>query len=131
MAHLGFGKSGGKFGGAQGGGSGDSVGEEVAHARARFAVDPSTPARLADAWKAPTGTTEEDESELIDAVADCLSGGGPLDAAVASWRSGALQVSAQDDGDDGDEDETDLFGEEETTVFDPNQPIRRRRIVEP
>ena len=65
------------------------AGEEVAYARARFAVDPSTPARLADARTAPTGNTEEVESmEFVDAVADCLSVGLPLDAAVASWRSG-------------------------------------------
>jgi hypothetical protein len=103
------------------------VGEEVAYARARYAVDPSTPARLADAWSAPTGATEEDESELIDAVADCLSVGLPIDAAVASWRSGALQVSERDDeeedaGVDDDDDDTD--------VYDPRQPSGRRRIVE-
>src|SRR5579863_3973 len=77
-----------------------SVFDEVAHVRARFAVDPSTPARLADAWTAPTGAIEEDESELIDAVADCLSVGLPLDAAVASWRAGSLQTSGHDDEDD-------------------------------
>jgi hypothetical protein len=94
------------------------VGEEVAYARARFAVDPSTPARLSDAWAAPTGTTEEGESELIDAVADCLSVGLPLDAAVASWRSGSLQVAGGDEPDD--DDETDVYGDEEDTgVYAP------------
>lgn len=103
-----------------------SAGEEVAYARARFAVDPSTPARLSSAWTAPTGSTEEDESELIDAVADCLSVGLPLDAAVASWRSGALQVRDHED----EEDETDVWDEdEETGVYEP-AAAGRRRVVE-
>jgi hypothetical protein len=100
----------------------------VAYARARFAVDPSTPARLADAWAAPAGATEEDESELIDAVADCLSVGLPLDAAVASWRSGALQVS---DRDEDDEEDTGVYDEEDQTdVYQPPPLAHRRRIVE-
>ena len=102
-----------------------AVGEEVAYVRARFAVDPSTPTRFADAWTAPTGAIEEDESELIDAVADCLSVGLPLDAAVASWRSGALQVSAEDE-----DEPTDVFGfddedDDDTAVYDPLGARRR------
>jgi hypothetical protein len=131
MAHSGHGKFGGVWGatGRDEGASVGSVGEEVAHARARFAVDPSTPARLADAWTAPTGATEEDESELIDAVADCLSVGLPLDAAVASWRSGSLQVSEQADEDD--DEDTGVFGDDDATdVFDHRRPSGRRRIVE-
>ena len=129
MAHSGHGRFGGEWR-VKGEGSGGTVGEEVAHARARFAVDPSTPTRLADAWTAPTGTTEEDESELIDAVADCLSVGLPLDAAVASWRSGSLQVSDHEHQED-EEDDTDVYGEDdETGVFDPRQTNGRRRIVE-
>jgi hypothetical protein len=110
----------------------ESVADEVAHARARFAVDPSTPARLADAWTAPTGTTEEDESELIDAVADCLSVGLPLDAAVASWRSGSLQVAAQGQGEDeaDEDDETDVYGEDDETGVYERHTSGRRRIVE-
>jgi hypothetical protein len=115
------------------------VGEEVAHVRARFAVDPATPARLSDAWKAPTGVTEEDESELIDVVADCLSVGLPLDAAVASWRSGSLEISeppqfGDEDGEGGDaddEDDTNVFGDEEATdVYDVRRSTGRRRIVD-
>jgi hypothetical protein len=107
-----------------------SVGEEVAYARARFAVDPSTPSRLSSAWIAPTGTMEEDESELIDAVADCLSVGLPIDAAVASWRSGSLQVQFNDQADDADEeDDTDVYGEDDDTgVYDPRHTGRRRII---
>jgi hypothetical protein len=118
-----------KVSGARAAGSvGEGVAEEVAYARARFAVDPSTPARLSSAWSAPTGATEEDESELIDAVADCLSVGLPLDAAVASWRSGALQVS---DRDDDEEEETGVYDEEDDTdVYDPHLSSGRRRIVE-
>jgi hypothetical protein len=106
---------------AEAAGTASVVGEEVAHVRARFAVDPSTPTRFADAWTAPTGTTEEDESELIDAVADCLSVGLPLDAAVASWRAGSLQIDdhPEDDEDEDDED-TDVFGrrdDDKTDVY--------------
>jgi hypothetical protein len=76
-----------------------AVSEEVAHVRARFAVDPSTPARLADAWTSPTGAMEEDESEFIDAVADCVSVGLPVDVAVASWRSGSLEQTDEEPDD--------------------------------
>ncbi|HEV3031264.1 MAG TPA: hypothetical protein VG319_06455 [Polyangia bacterium] len=92
--------------------------------RARFAVDPSTPARLADAWTAPTGTTEEDEAEFVDAMADCLSVGLPLEAALASWRSGTLEVTSADE-----EEEEDLTGET-TGVYDPRQQGSRRRVIE-
>jgi hypothetical protein len=106
-----------------------SVGEEVAYARARFAVDPSTPSRLSSAWIAPTGTMEEDESELIDAVADCLSVGLPIDAAVASWRSGSLQVSGETQDDADEDDDTDVYGEDDDTgVYDPRHTGRRRII---
>jgi hypothetical protein len=77
-----------------------AVTEEVAHVRARFAVDPSTPTRLADAWTAPTGAMEEDESEFLDVVADCVSVGLPVDAAVASWRSGTLEQTDDEDAED-------------------------------
>jgi hypothetical protein len=101
------------------------AGEEVAHVRARFAVDPSTPARFDDAWTAPTGTREEVESEFVDAVADCLSVGLTLDAAVASWRSGTLEVSSpQDDDEDEDEDDTSVFDDARTGIYAP-----RGRVV--
>jgi len=106
----------------------ESVFDEVAHVRARFAVDPSTPTRLADAWTAPTGTTEEDEAEFVDAMADCLSVGLPLEAALASWRSGTLEVTSADDEAD-DEDEDELTGET-TGVYDPRQQGSRRRVIE-
>jgi hypothetical protein len=97
-----------------------AAGEELAHMRARFAVDPSTPSMLADAWTSPTGALEEDESEFLDAVADCLSVGLPLYAAVASWRLGTLEVAAsQDTGDDAEEDDTSVFEEDDTSVFIP------------
>jgi hypothetical protein len=103
------------------------AGEEVAHVRARFGVDPSTPAKLADAWTAPTGATEEDESEFLDAVADCLSVGVPMEAAVASWRAGSLEVSKNQD--DEDDDETTVFEEERTGVYDPHRPGPGRRVL--
>ncbi|HEY2731823.1 MAG TPA: hypothetical protein VGK52_17895 [Polyangia bacterium] len=105
----------------------------MAHVRARFAVDPSTPARLADAWTAPTGTTEEDEAEFVDAMADCLSVGLPLEAALASWRSGTLEVtSAEDENDENDENDEvdDGLGGETTGVYDPRHQGSRRRVVE-
>ena len=114
MRHSGNGKVGSGWTMSVEGAAG-SVEEEVAYARARFAVDPSTPSRLSSAWIAPAGTMEEDESELIDAVADCLSVGLPIDAAVASWRSGSLQIIEHDD-----EDDTDVYDEDaETSVYEP------------
>jgi hypothetical protein len=143
MAHSGYGRFGGEKRAAKGGkvarhGAVGAVGDEVAHVRARFAVDPATPARLSDAWKAPTGVTEEDESELIDVMADCLSVGLPLDAAVASWRSGSLEISEHEDDDD---DETSVFGQrddadddadaDDTDVYDAaRRTTGRRRIIE-
>jgi hypothetical protein len=100
-----------------------TVGDEVAHVRARFAVDPSTPSRLADAWTAPTGPIEEDESEFLDAVADCVSVGLPVDAAVASWRSGTLEVAGSEKDDEEDEDDAD------TDVYDPHKPGAGRRLI--
>jgi hypothetical protein len=102
------------------------AGEEVAHVRARFGVDPATPTKLADAWTSPTGAVEEDESEFLDAVADCLSVGVPMEAAVASWRSGSLEVKPEDEDD---EEETSVFEEEETGVYDPHRPSGGRRVV--
>jgi hypothetical protein len=93
---------------------GTSVGQELAHARARFAIDPGTPASLDDAWTAPTGVTEEDESGFVDFVADFLSVGLPIDAAAVSWRSSALAVTAEGDNDD---DDTSIFDEEITSVY--------------
>jgi hypothetical protein len=119
MAHWGKGRDRGRDSGEIAGGL---AGEEVAHVRARFAVDPSTPARLADAWIAPTGNTEEVESEFVDAVADCLSVGLPLDAAVASWRSGTLEVSSEDEEDE--DDDTSVFEEARTGVYDPRAVTR-------
>jgi hypothetical protein len=106
--------------GGDGGAVGHAVTDEVAHARARFGVDPSTPTRLADAWTAPSGVIEEDESEFLDAVADCLSVGLPLDAAVETWRTGSLQVAPVDhDEANSDDDDTSVFEEDETRVYVP------------
>jgi len=115
-----MGRLGKGFDGRRGEVASGAVGDEVAHVRARFAVDPATPTRLADAWTAPTGTLEEDESEFLDAVADCLSVGLPIDAAVASWRSGSLEVAAAEEDDDQDDDEdTTVFEEDDTRVYVP------------
>jgi hypothetical protein len=96
--------------------------EEIAHVRARFGVDPAT-ARLAldDAWTAPV-TMEEDESELLDAVADCLSVGLPMEAALASWRSGSLEASDEDQEEDDEDDEDDA----KTGVYHPPAPASGR-----
>ncbi len=77
---------------------------ELARVRARFGVDPTPPLHLFEgAWTSPSGVVEEDEAEFVDALADCMSVGLPLGAAVAFWASGDL---ARDDYDDpgGDDD---------------------------
>lgn len=77
---------------------------EIDRIRARFGVDPALPRRmLAGAWSAPSGAIEEDEAELVDALADCLSVGLHLGDAVVSWSIGGLARS--DDG----EEEPDLL----------------------
>ena len=71
---------------------------ELARVRARFGVDPEIPSQLfAGAWTAPSGTVEEDEAEFVDAMADCMSAGLPLGAAIMFWASGALARGEDDD----------------------------------
>jgi hypothetical protein len=69
---------------------------ELARVRARFGVDPGTPI-APEPWASPSGAVEEDEAEFADALADCLSVGLPLHAAVASWASGELAHDEEDD----------------------------------
>lgn len=77
---------------------------ELARVRSRFGVDPEIPSQLfAGAWTSPSGATEEDEAEFVDAMADCMSAGLPLGAAITFWASGALAGGEDDDqGDDND-----------------------------
>jgi hypothetical protein len=75
---------------------------ELARVRSRFGVDPEIPSQLfAGAWTSPSGATEEDEAEFVDAMADCMSAGLPLGAAIMFWASGAL-AGDDDQGDDDD-----------------------------
>ena len=56
------------------------------------------PAQLfAGAWTAPSGAVEGDEAEFVDAMADCMSAGLPLGAAIMFWASGALARGGDDD----------------------------------
>jgi hypothetical protein len=76
----------------------ESARTELARVRARFAIDPAIPTpMLAGAWTSPTGSVEGDEAEFVDALVDCLSAGMPLNAAAASWASGALARGEDDD----------------------------------
>jgi hypothetical protein len=90
--------------GAAGRGDGDNGSGEVAvteeehlaralaRVRARFGVDPATAlAGLASAWQEPLASdVEEDEAELVDAMADCLGAGFTLDEALSCWDAGQL-----------------------------------------
>ena len=79
---------------------------ELARVRARFGVDPEIPSQLfAGAWTAPSGAVEEDEAEFVDAMADCMSAGLPLGAAIMFWASGALARGPDDDQANDDDDE--------------------------
>jgi hypothetical protein len=79
---------------------------ELARVRARFGLDPDAPLGVPDvplgvlarAWVSPSGAVEEDEAEFIDALADCVSVGLPLTAAVVSWATGGL--AREDDRDE-------------------------------
>lgn len=78
---------------------------ELARVRARFGLDPANSPRLvAGAWTSPSGAVEEDEAEFVDALADCLSAGLPLGAAVEFWASGALARGEDDDREGHDDD---------------------------
>jgi hypothetical protein len=80
---------------------------ELARVRARFGLDPEIPSQLfADAWTSPSGVVEEDEAEFVDAMADCMSAGLPLGAAIMFWASGALAGGADDDGGEDDDEES-------------------------
>jgi hypothetical protein len=71
---------------------------ELARVRARFGVDPANaPLLFAGAWTSPSGAVEEDEAEFVDALADCVSAGLSLGAAVEFWASGALARGEDDD----------------------------------
>jgi hypothetical protein len=77
---------------------------ELARLRAKFGVDPAVErTSFEDAWRMPAAGTEEDEAEFIDAVADCLSVGLSLDAALACWDAGGASSddASEEDGDDG------------------------------
>ena len=79
---------------------------ELARVRARFGLDPANPPLLsARAWTSPTDAVEEDEAEFVDALADCLSAGLSLGAAVETWASGALARGDSDDLEEDDDDE--------------------------
>ena len=76
--------------------------KELARVRAKFAMDPADPSeRLAEAWTSPTAAMEEDEAEFVDAVADCLGAGLPLEAALSCWDSGELAYEEDSDDEDG------------------------------
>ena len=80
---------------------------ELARVRARFGVEPEIPSQLfAGAWTSPSGATEEDEAEFVDAMADCMSAGLPLGAAIMFWASGAL--AGGDEGDQGSDDDREI-----------------------
>jgi len=80
---------------------------ELARVRSRFGVDPEIPSQLfAGAWTSPSGAVEEDEAEFVDAMADCMSAGLPLGAAIMFWASGAL-AGGENDG-QGDDDDPEI-----------------------
>jgi hypothetical protein len=80
----------------------ETLRSELARVRARFGLDPDVPVSvLAHAWTPPVGSVEDDEAEFVDAVADCVSVGLPLTAAVASWASGVLAREDESDDDPG------------------------------
>jgi len=75
--------------------AGGELRAQLVRVRSRFGVDEATSiGTLPEPWTSPSGAVEEDEAEFADALADCLSVGLPLNAAVASWISGDL---ARDD----------------------------------
>jgi hypothetical protein len=81
--------------------AGERMARELARVRANFGMDPSDPREpLDEAWMSPTAPMEEDEAEFVDAVADCLGAGLPLEAALSCWHND--QLACEEDGDDDD-----------------------------
>jgi hypothetical protein len=81
---------------------------ELARVRARFGVDPVLAREpLDEVWTSAPPAMEEDEAELVDAVADCLSAGLPLEAALACWDTGGPLYDAENQGEDDEDDEGD------------------------
>jgi hypothetical protein len=73
--------------------------KQLAQVRSKFGMDPvDAQQAMAAAWMSPSAVREEDEAEYVDAVADCLGAGLPLEAALSCWDTGELAY--QDDGDD-------------------------------
>jgi hypothetical protein len=80
----------------------EHLAQALARVRARFGVDPAAArASLASAWQEPLANgIEEDEAELVDAVADCLGAGFTLDEALSCWDGGQLVDDRADDAPD-------------------------------
>jgi len=73
---------------------------DFARVRARFGMDHAlAPRSLEAAWTTDV-IAEEDESEFVDTLADCVGVGLPLESALTSWDTGTLVA---DDADDDDE----------------------------
>ena len=71
---------------------------ELARVRARFGVEPENSRRtVRGRLDLPSGAVEEDEAEFVDAMADCMSAGLPLGAAIAFWGLGALAGGEDDE----------------------------------
>jgi hypothetical protein len=106
----------------------ERVRAEIERVRGRLGVDPTLPRHwLAGAWSVPIGGIEEDEAELADVLADCLSVGLHLGDAVASWSCGGLAGG----GDADDDLEADRDREALTALIlsTAGQPRARRRIT--
>jgi hypothetical protein len=96
---------------------------QLARVRARFGLDPAIPSQVLDEpWTSPGGTVEADEAEFADALADCLSAGLPVNAALASWMSGGL---ASDEEEEDEEEQTEIGPFAELHVSASNRIVVR------
>lgn len=73
---------------------------DLARVRARFGMDLALPRPALDAAWTTDVIEEEDEAELVDALADCVGAGLSLESALTSWDSGALAADDEDAADD-------------------------------
>jgi hypothetical protein len=108
------------------GGEGSEIGpaehlaRQLARVRSKFGMDPAATRRsFKDAWLSPT-VLEEDEAEFIDAVADCLGAGLPLEAALTCWDTGELALAADEEEDE----PTDM-----TAQYVPHVSAGRRLLI--
>lgn len=78
----------------------EHLSRDFARVRARFGMDPALAQRSLDAAWTTDVIAEEDESEFVDTLADCVGVGLSLDSALTSWDMGTLAADETEEDED-------------------------------